>query len=111
MTTTEAPLHPYTSGRRGEKLRGDVWYGFTPASSGGIELDFHSRLEGMYGDSTRQLLRDLLAEAGIQHGLLSVDDSGAYPFLLRARLESLLIRVTGNQALRLSPEPPLGAAM
>ncbi|MCP4771876.1 MAG: citrate lyase ACP [Planctomycetes bacterium] len=111
MTATEAPLHPFMSGRRGDKLRGDVWYGFTPASSGGIELDFYSRLDGMYGDSTRELLRGLLAEAGIEHGLLSVNDAGAYPFLLRARLESLLIRVTGNQDLRLSPEPPLGAAM
>ena len=111
MTSTEAPLHPFTSGWRGEKLRGDVWYGFTPAVSGGIELDFHSRLEGMYGDSTRELLLSLLAEAGIENGFLQVEDSGAYPFLLRARLESLLIRVTGNAALRLSPEPPLGNPM
>jgi citrate lyase subunit beta/citryl-CoA lyase len=111
MTSTEAPSHPFTSGRRGDKIRGDVWFGFSPASSGGIELDFHSRLEGMYGDSTRELLRGLLAEAGIEHGCLEVHDAGAYPFLLRARLESLLIKVTGDSALRLSPEPSLGEEM
>ena len=111
MTSTEAPIHPFTSGRRGEKLRGDVWFGFTPASSGGITLDFNSRLEGMYGDVTRELLLGLLGEAGIENGHLEVDDSGAYPFLLRARLESLLVQVTGDQGLRLSPEAPLGEPM
>ena len=111
MTSTAASTHPFTSGRRGEKLRGDVWFGFTPATSGGLVLDFHSRLEAMYGDVTRTLLLALLAEADVQHGKLEVHDSGAYPFLLRARLESLLVRVTANPSLRLSPEPALGGPM
>ena len=108
MNATEAHLHPFTSGRRGAALRGDVWLGFTPAQSGGLVLDFHSRVEGMYGAITRQLLVGLMTAAGVEHGTLEVHDSGAYPFLLRARLESLLVRVTGQADLRLSPEASLG---
>jgi len=97
----------FTSGRRGESERGDVWMGYTPASS--LQVDFQSRLAGMFGVRTEALLRELLQAAGIRSGHLQVEDSGAYPFLLRARLESLLVKATGNPSLRLPTEAPLAA--
>lgn len=111
MTRTDAPAFPFTSGRRGEKVRGDVWMGFAPADSGRLQIDLQSRLEGMYGDSTRALLGQLMKEAGVAHGHLEVIDAGAYPFLFRARLEALLVRALAQPKLRLSPEAPLGPAM
>jgi citrate lyase subunit beta / citryl-CoA lyase len=101
----------FHAGRRGDQVRGDVWMGFVPANSGGLQLDFHSKLESMYGERTRELLLGLCAEAGVEHGTLMVEDQGAYPFVLRARLESLLQQVLDDPDLRLPPEPALGDAM
>jgi citrate lyase subunit beta / citryl-CoA lyase len=105
-TTLATPI--FHAGRRGDKIRGDVWMGFLPADSGGLLLDFTSKLESMYGQSTRDLLLTLCNEAGVEHGTLFVEDKGAYPFVLRARLESLLQQVLDDSGLRLHHEAPLG---
>jgi citrate lyase subunit beta/citryl-CoA lyase len=81
--------------------------GFLPANSGGVKLDFSSKLESMYGQSTRELLLALCSEAGVEHGTLFVEDKGAYPFVLRSRLESLLQQVLDDSGLRLPNEASL----
>ncbi|MBC8405499.1 MAG: citrate lyase ACP [Planctomycetes bacterium] len=105
-TTLATPV--FHAGRRGDEIRGDVWMGFLPADSGGLQLDFTSKLESMYGQSTRDFLLTLCNEAGVEHGTLFVEDKGAYPFVLRARLESLLQQVLDDSGLRLHHEAPLG---
>jgi len=107
--TLETPV--FHAGRRGDKVRGDVWMGFHPADSGGLQLDFTSKLESMYGQNTRELLLALCSEAGVEHGTLFVEDKGAYPFVLRARLESLLQQVLDDTALRLPHQPTLGEGL
>ena len=99
------------AGRRGADVRGDLWAAFELAESGGLEIELRSRLEVLYGDATRALLLSCLEEAGIEHGRLEVEDRGAYPFLVRARMEALLRRLPGREGLRLRPEPALGPPM
>ena len=38
------------AGRRGEKIRSDLWVAVKPRNSGGIEIDLESRVEPYYGD-------------------------------------------------------------
>ncbi len=111
MTPSTLTSPPFSAGRGGDKIRGDLWLGFEPANAGGLHLEFRSRLEALYGAATRELLQSLLKEARVEHGTLWVEDSGAYPFLIRARMESLLIQVTGDLSLRLPPQPSLGSPM
>jgi len=94
---------PLESGRRGEKIRGDVWMSFEPGEQP-LELNLQSKLETLFGDSTRQLLLELCQGAGLKTGCLMVEDSGAYPFVLRARLESLLRLVLEDPRLELPVE-------
>ena len=98
------------AGRRGDKVRGDLWLGFTPADSGGLELEFFSKLEGMFGEPTRELILSLMATHGVEHGKLEVEDKGGYPFLIRARVESLLQKAFGNLELRVEPAEAVSAA-
>ncbi len=56
----------FTSGRTGDKVRGDLWLGFTPDSTSPVAIDFESRLAGMYGEQTLDLLGALLAEAEVK---------------------------------------------
>ncbi len=101
----------FEAGRRGEQVRGDLWVGFTPGKGAGVELELRSKLDSLYGQSTRALLHSLLEAGGVDAGRLEVEDRGAYPFLIRARMEALLRRVSGDPALCLEPEASLGPEM
>ncbi len=95
------------AGVRGEKVRGDVWMGFAPSETA-LKLDFSSKLDGMFGETTRRMLLELCAQIGLETGIISVEDKGAYPFVLRARLESLLRKACGDAGLCIEAEAPLG---
>ncbi|RMH01550.1 MAG: citrate lyase ACP [Planctomycetota bacterium] len=95
------------AGRRGAEVRGDLWLGWEPGGAE-VRVELHSRLASLYGDATRRLLESLLAAADAPSGVLRVEDQGAYPFLIRARFESLVRKASGDPSFRVEPEPPLG---
>ncbi|KAA3604904.1 MAG: citrate lyase ACP [Planctomycetota bacterium] len=100
-------MDPHAScqaGRRGDKIRGDAWMAFTPTSSGGLEIELTSKLEALYGEATRHSLEQWLAQAGVENGRLQVEDKGAYPFVLKARLEAVLQKSLGKPEFQLAPE-------
>jgi len=101
---------PQQAGRRGERVRGDVWMGYAPGQQS-LDIQLTSKLEGMYGERTREFLAELCAETDLKTGILEVEDKGAYPFILRARLEALWRKVAENPHLQLAPEPPLEGAV
>ncbi|MDP8205874.1 MAG: aldolase/citrate lyase family protein [Candidatus Electryonea clarkiae] len=80
------------AGRRGSSVRSDIWIRLEVREKGGIEFDFSSKVEVLYGASTRQLLKDGLRHFGIEHAELIVEDQGALPFVIMARLEAAVCR-------------------
>lgn len=76
------------AGRRGEAIRSDCWVAVALTDAGGITIDLASRVETMYGDSIRQLVRDELTAFGIRHADVEMEDTGALPFVIMARLEA-----------------------
>ncbi len=92
-----------SAGRRGEKVRGDVWMAFEPDASG-LEVRLRSKVEALYGAATRALLQELLEGAGVRRGRLEVEDQGAYPWILRARLEAVLRKALDDPGLAVPPE-------
>jgi len=81
------------AGRRGEDVRSDCWVKITPADAGGIDLHVQSKVESMYGESTRKLVRDELAALGVQHARVELEDGGALPFVIMARVETAVRRL------------------
>jgi citrate lyase subunit beta/citryl-CoA lyase len=55
--------------------------------SGGLDIAAKSRVDSMFGDSIVQLCREVLAGLGLQHVKLELEDAGALPFTLMARIE------------------------
>jgi citrate lyase subunit beta/citryl-CoA lyase len=53
----------------------------------------HSRVEALYGDSIRALLRSVLEELNAADLSVTLDDSGALPYVLVARLEAAVRRL------------------
>jgi citrate lyase subunit beta/citryl-CoA lyase len=93
-----------TAGRRGEDVRSDLWVEVEPKSKGGIQLELASRVEPYYGDAIRKLVAAGMSTLGVDNARVSVEDAGALPFVIAARLEAA-VRAAGHQpAAPLLPE-------
>ena len=81
------------AGRRGDDVRSDCWCRIEFADNGGVRLDLRSKVESMYGDSIRELVKDVLAKLGVEHAAVELEDAGALPFVLMARVETAVRRL------------------
>ncbi|MBU0639862.1 MAG: HpcH/HpaI aldolase/citrate lyase family protein [Planctomycetes bacterium] len=81
------------AGRRGSDVRSDCWVKIALADSGGIVLNLKTKVEPMYGDSLRTLVRDELAGLGVQSAQVELEDAGALPFVVMARIEAAVRRL------------------
>jgi citrate lyase subunit beta/citryl-CoA lyase len=59
-------------------------------NEGGIIIDLTSRVKVLYGDSIKKQCIEILDFYGIRDAVLKIDDSGALPFVIAARLESAI---------------------
>ncbi|MCU0225928.1 MAG: aldolase/citrate lyase family protein [Acidobacteria bacterium] len=80
-----------------------------PLRSGGLALSVKSKVEPYYGLAIDEQLRAALKALGVRHARVELDDAGALPFVLAARLEAAARRagVAGGDARppRLAPTP------
>jgi citrate lyase subunit beta/citryl-CoA lyase len=79
-----------TSGNSGPKIRSDCEATLWLRNEGGIVTDLRSRVQTLYGASIKKLCSDILTFFGINNALLKIDDSGALPFVISARVESVV---------------------
>jgi citrate lyase subunit beta/citryl-CoA lyase len=92
------------AGRRGDDVRSDCWVRIAPTASGGIELALKTKVESMYGDATRRLVREVLDALGVKHAAVQVEDAGALPFVLAARIEAAVRRLGRDVGAGYLPE-------
>jgi citrate lyase subunit beta / citryl-CoA lyase len=83
-------LMVYTSGNHGEGIRSDCFMSLEVLSAGGIQIDLKSKVKALYGRSIIELCRNIFQFFEIEHATLEIDDSGALPFTLAARLEAAI---------------------
>jgi len=76
------------SGRKGDDVRSDCCVAIESRDSGGLDVELTSKVEAFYGSSIRQTIEDVLGTLGAEHARVSVDDKGALPFVLEARIET-----------------------
>ena len=94
-----------TVGHAGGDVRSDVRISVDASSR--RELIVKSTVQSMYGRSIQQLADNALARRGHPALRLEIEDSGALPFALEARLEAALDAALGQPA---SPSEALGGA-
>jgi len=80
------------AGRRGDDIRSDAFIEIEPRSTGGLDLAVRSRVDAYYGESIRTQARARLATLGVEHARVSIEDQGALPFVLDARIETAVRR-------------------
>lgn len=97
-------VSPAEAGRCGPDVRSDVHVRIEPRDRGGVEVDLHSRVEPYYGDSIRRQAESVLEELGIRHARVQIDDQGALPFVISARIEAAARRAGLGAGTRVLPE-------
>ena len=72
----------------------DVYVEIEPGQ--GIQLELESVVEQQFGDSIRALVREVLAEYGVENARLHIADRGALDCVIRARVETAVARGKGE---------------
>ncbi|UCH66830.1 MAG: citrate lyase subunit gamma, partial [Ignavibacterium sp.] len=80
------------AGLKGDNIRSDCYVELSLKNSGGIKLQVNSKVESMYGNSIRSLIDDILKKFDVKNASLLVEDYGALPFTLAARIENAIKR-------------------
>lgn len=74
----------------GNSERSDCLVSFEPVSSGGLQLELQSKVKALYGNAIHELCLEVLNFYGIEHAVLKMDDKGALPWVMAARLEAAI---------------------
>jgi citrate lyase subunit beta/citryl-CoA lyase len=105
VATTANSRTRFEAGRAGPDVRSDLQVVFEPRDAGGIEVELQSRVAPYYGESIRAQAQDVLAELGIDHARIAIQDEGALPFVIAARIEGAVRRAGLGQGRRALPQP------
>lgn len=73
----------------------DVYVEIEPAENG-IEIDLDSVVEKQFGAEIRRVAGEVLAEQGIANAKLRLVDRGALDCVIRARVETAILRGKGE---------------
>lgn len=76
-----------SAGKRGDKVRSDCYIEIESKKSGGLKIDLKSKVDSMYGDSIRDHVKKMSEFFGLKNANILIEDAGALPFVIAARLE------------------------
>ncbi|MGW8316095.1 MAG: aldolase/citrate lyase family protein [Bacteroidales bacterium] len=93
-----------TAGNIGEQVRSDCHVSLELREQGGIDISLQSKVEGMFGNQIRDQISSVLQQMGVEHARVEMEDSGALPFVISARLEAA-VRQLNQTDLRVIPTP------
>lgn len=94
------------AGNCGKEDRSDCQITLELTDSGGIQIELTSKVKTLYGKSIEADCRKVLDFFGIGNALVKINDNGALPFTLAARLEAAIKQVTKTTKEFLPPLLP-----
>ncbi len=93
----------FSAGRFDADTRSDCRVSFSPRTSGGIVVELESKVAAYYGESIVGDARRVLVALGVEHGRVLIQDAGALPFTIAARIEAAVKRSGMAQGKRYLP--------
>jgi len=86
------------AGNAGAGIRSDCHVSLELTTSDGIDFKLKSKVKAMYGKSIEKLCMDVLKKFEINNARLIVNDSGALPFVISARLEAAIKQLVETES-------------
>ena len=72
----------------------DAYVEIEPAQ--GLDIQLESVVAQQFGEAIKEVVRDVLTEQGIENAKIRVVDRGAVECVLRARIETAIVRGKGE---------------
>ena len=69
----------------------DVYVEIEPAENG-LEIHLESVVKGQFGDAIQAVVKEVLTQCGVEKARVSVNDRGALDCVIRARVETAVLR-------------------
>ncbi len=111
-TATNLNSTTYEAGRSGPDVRSDCRVVFMPRNSGGMDIELRSKVAAYYGESILTQARQVLADLAVEHARVVIEDAGALPYVIAARIEAAARRAGVGEGRRSLPEAvPLRPAL
>jgi citrate lyase subunit beta/citryl-CoA lyase len=85
------------AGQRGEDIRGDIFACVDLNARGGVNIDLASKVAVYYGNAIRQQATAVLSRLGVSAANVRLEDQGALPFVIEARIEAAARRAGAGQ--------------
>ncbi len=85
-----------TTGNFGPKVRSDCQVILELTSSGGIQMELKSKVKVLYGNSNKKLIEEIIRYFNIENANIVVDDKGALPFVIAARVEAAIKKLVNS---------------
>ena len=104
-STAETTRGTYRAGRFGPEIRSDCLVTLELRHQGGLAIEVRSKVESLYGDSIREQAAFEMQRLGIEHAKVLIEDAGALPFAIAARIEAAALRA-GVKAVDAPPGMP-----
>ncbi len=85
-----------TTGNKGDGVRSDCFVTLELKSSGGVVINLKSKVEALFGDDIRKQAAGMLEFFGIENAELTIEDTGALPFVIAARIEAAIKKLVNT---------------
>lgn len=79
-----------SAGNHGPEICSDCYAALEIKSSGGLKIILNSKVDVLYRKSIHKLAEDILGHFQVKHALLEINDRGALPFVIAARIEAVI---------------------
>lgn len=86
-----------TAGNKGKKVRSDCHVTIGLTSSGGIVIELTSKVKFMFGADITRRINEVLHFFEIENARVEMEDSGALPFVMAARLEAAVKKLVSSE--------------
>jgi len=83
-------------GNRGKKVRSDCYVELELTNNGGLQIELKSKVESMFGNSNRKLIKEVLEYFGVENAKIYVEEGGALPLVITARVEAAVKQLTNS---------------
>jgi len=92
------------AGHSGAEVRSDVRVHVDLRERGGIEIELQSRVAAYYEEAIRRQTDEVLEALGVRHAHVAIQDEGALPFVISARIEAAVRRAGLGEGTRVLPD-------
>jgi len=103
----KAPSGRGEAGHAGKGVRSDLLAAVELKESGGLQVNLISKVGSLYGKSIRATAEKIMADLGVENAVVEIDDAGALPFALTARIEAAARAAGASPDAKSLPEPTL----